>query len=135
MFFCSNDTGQFVYRSEDNLKSIDATFTVEGIPRLGVLSNVTGPVVITGAADMSPHGARFIGGTSGPGTSVRYLPLEFQINGRTTCGNAFFTAAHGLDRVEYASAVPEPAMWMELLAGFAFAGAAVRRRSQAATAA
>ena len=67
------------------------------------------------------------------------MPLQFDINGTTTVGNAFFNNTNDLVKIEYADVaggVPEPAIWAELVAGFALAGAAMRRRRpQAAVAA
>jgi len=61
----------------------------------------------------------------------RYLALEFDINGTTHVGNAFFNGASDLVQINYqavAGGVPEPAIWAQLVAGFGLAGAAVRRR-------
>jgi hypothetical protein len=72
----------------------------------------------------------FIGDTKNA-QGNRYLPLQFDINGTTHVGNAFFDYPSNLVKIEYqavAGGVPEPAIWAQLVAGFGLAGAAVRRR-------
>jgi hypothetical protein len=66
----------------------------------------------------------------------KYLHLGFKVDGIDYIGAAKFVGL-SLDSIEYeavpgASAVPEPASWAMLIAGFGLTGAAMRRRRAAA---
>ena len=79
---------------------------------------------------VTDSGNKFIGNSDSI-EGFRYLALEFDINGTTHVGNAFFNDASDLVQINYqtvAGGVPEPAIWAQLVAGFGLAGAAVRRR-------
>jgi hypothetical protein len=126
-----NATPQYRYQSVVRLVKNTAYFYAEGTSGFGAqtLSYTSNPdFPALGVATFQPE---FIVGNSNAGTGNRYLPLQFDINGTTTVGNAFFNNTNGLVKIEYADVaggVPEPAIWAELVAGFALAGAAMRRR-------
>lgn len=70
----------------------------------------------------------------------QYLELSFQLDGETVYGLADFTPDMTLKTISYevpSGAVPEPAVWMELILGLGLAGTAQRaaRRRQPAAAA
>lgn len=90
------------------------------------------PAPLPNPNDVNFTGVTQIGNSELFAGDLRYLSLKFPINGVSTVGNAYFDLKHGLVAVQYVSpsAVPEPDTWVELLAGFALAGAAVRRRRQ-----
>ena len=90
------------------------------------------------ALGVALFGPEFFVGNDEAQSGNRYLPLQFDINGTTTVGNAFFNNTNDLVKIDYAAVaggVPEPAIWAELVAGFALAGAAMRRRRPQAVAA
>ena len=90
------------------------------------------PVPLPDPATVTATGPVVIGSSDKFVDDLRYVALKFPINGVKTVGNAFFDGQHKLLAVQYASttSVPEPDTWVELMAGFALAGAAVRRRRQ-----
>lgn len=76
------------------------------------------------------------------GSDDQYLQLAFEIDGQSAFGVADFGQDMTLKTISYEvrgpAAVPEPAVWMELILGFGLAGSAqraARRRRQPAVAA
>lgn len=123
-----NGLAQYSYNTTSDGFKRSAQFFGSADGYWGNLMSDTGaPVALPSLGTATNNGALSIGNSKSPDVS-RYLPLEFKINGATQVGNAFFDGNHGLSRIEYAAAVPEPAVWVELVAGFGLAGAAMRRR-------
>jgi hypothetical protein len=132
-----NATPQYQYLTLTMFKN-EAYFTAMGTSGIGsqALSYTSNP-------DFPALGVALFRPTVNLGTDEdfpgnRYLPLQFDINGTTTVGNAFFNNTNDLVKIDYAAVaggVPEPAIWAELVAGFALAGAAMRRRRPQAVAA
>ncbi|WP_353200317.1 PEPxxWA-CTERM sorting domain-containing protein [Sandarakinorhabdus sp.] len=134
-----NTTPQYTYDTSVVFSGKNqAYFVPNSSSSYGVIGPVVGPVALPTPNTATQNLGGYIGyNNNSPGD--RYLPLQFSINGTTTVGNAFFNNTNGLVKIEYADVaggVPEPAIWAELVAGFALAGAAMRRRRpQAAVAA
>jgi hypothetical protein len=126
-----NATPQYRYQTSYSSKfnsSISSIFNNDA-GRFGSLKTVNGPVAFPALGTATESGGLLIRSSSNT-NGDRYMPLQFTINGTTTVGNAFFSSDSSLQKIEYAAVggVPEPAIWAELVAGFALAGAAMRRR-------
>lgn len=115
------------------------------IPAYQKLSTVPGSY--TGSVIASPTIPSSVDGVNGSSTKVfsgastdQYLQLSFQLDGHTVYGVADFDPNLTLKTISYddrSGAVPEPAVWMELILGLGLAGTAQRvsrRRRQLATA-
>jgi hypothetical protein len=125
-----NATPQYQYQTTTIAIKNQATFNAPGTSGYGAqaLSYTSNPdFPALGVATFRPV---YTVGNSNANSGNRYLPLQFDINGTTTVGNAFFNNANDLVKIDYAAVggVPEPAIWAQLVAGFGLAGAAVRRR-------
>jgi hypothetical protein len=122
-------SGQFYFGVDPIANKYSATFGGYNGAVYGELSAVSGQVALPTPNTIFGIGGQFIG-FSKSSNGDRYLPLQFDINGTTNVGNAFFNNASDLVKIDYAAVggVPEPAIWAELVAGFALAGAAMRRR-------
>lgn len=125
----TNPDPQFRYSSTFDGTYNKAKFEVEPGSGLGGLTNYSVEPGLPSPGDAFVNTSVDVNQKAGN----RYLPLKFQINGGQHVGNAFFSGGGNFEKISYA-AVPEPATWMELLAGFAMAGAAVRSRRKTATA-
>lgn len=61
-----------------------------------------------------------------PSSTDQYVQLAFDIRGHSTVGVATFAPDTTLETIAFNSVVPEPAVWAELIVGFALAGAGLR---------
>ncbi len=97
------------------------------LPALGV-ANTSGDFFV----GQSPNYSKF--------PTETLVPLQFEVSGATNVGNVYFNQYFDLTKIDYGipaslgpvAPVPEPEIWAQLVAGFAVAGAAVRRRRRQA---
>ncbi len=106
--------------------------TTDGFKNFNQFSSLEPANLITGSALPGP-GLPQASDFASPITSVglknapeQYYGLKYDVAGTTRYGNVHFGPGGTLISITTGTAVPEPAVWAELVTGFALAGAGLR---------